>query len=81
MGYSVSMTATRLRQNLYQILDTVLETGVPVEIERAGQLLRIVPVEVPSKWARLTPHDALTVDPQSIVEMDWSGEWRPDAVP
>lgn len=74
------MTATKLRQNLYQVLDTVLETGVPAEIERAGRILRIIPVDPPSKWERLTPHEALTVEPESIVEIDWSHEWTPDAL-
>ena len=36
------ITASSLRQNIYTILDEVLETGVPVEIERKGQILRIV---------------------------------------
>lgn len=74
------MTATKLRQNLYQVLDTVIETGVPAEIERAGRILRIIPVDSPSKWERLTPHEALTVEPESIVEIDWSNEWTPDAL-
>jgi hypothetical protein len=32
-------------EDIYRILDQVLETGVPVEIERHGKLLKIVPVE------------------------------------
>jgi hypothetical protein len=31
--------------DIYRILDRVLETGIPAEIERGGKLLRIVPVE------------------------------------
>lgn len=31
--------------DIYRILDQVLETGVPAEIERGGRLLRIVPVD------------------------------------
>ena len=73
----MSMTASELRQNIYRMLDEVLETGVPVEIERRGQLLRIVPEEVPSKLARLTPHPGTIVgDPEDLVHMDWSSEWQ-----
>ena len=36
-------TATKLRQNLYNILDGVIDSGIPVEIERKGVLLKIVP--------------------------------------
>ena len=31
------VTASKLRENIYRILDQVLETGVPVEIERRGK--------------------------------------------
>ncbi len=72
------LTATRLRADLYRVLDKVLKTGVPVEIVRDGKLLRILPVEGADKLANLKPHKAyLTGDPQSLVHMDWSGEWRP----
>ena len=36
------ISAARLRQNLYNYLDSVLETGIPVEIERKGKTLMIV---------------------------------------
>lgn len=32
-------------EDIYRILDEVLATGVPVEIERGGKLLRIIPVD------------------------------------
>lgn len=31
--------------DIYRILDQVLETGIPAEIERGGKLLKVVPVE------------------------------------
>jgi hypothetical protein len=72
--YSVS----RLRANLYRVIDQVLETGEPVEIERNGQRLRIVPAESAGRLAALRPHpDYLRDDPESLVHMDWSDEWKP----
>ena len=72
-------SATKLRANLYKVLDSVLQSGVPVEIERNGRLLKIVPVEPRNKLANLKPHPGyLTVDPEEIVHMDWSSEWRHD---
>jgi len=72
--YSVS----RLRADLYNVLDRVLETGVPVEVERKGRRLRIVPVEQGERLASLTLHpDYLRGDPEAIVHLDWSDEWRP----
>ena len=38
-----AISATKLRRNLYDILDSVLDTGIPVEVERNGRRLRIVP--------------------------------------
>jgi hypothetical protein len=74
----MALTASKLRENVYRILDDVLETGTPVEIERNGRLLRIVAVEPPGRLARLTPHpDAIVGDPDDLVSTDWSGEWRP----
>lgn len=32
-------------EDIYRILDQVLATGIPVEIERGGKLLKIVPVD------------------------------------
>jgi antitoxin (DNA-binding transcriptional repressor) of toxin-antitoxin stability system len=48
------VTATKLRQNVYAILDEVLN-GTLVEIERNGKILRIVAEQRPSKLARIKP--------------------------
>jgi len=71
-------TATNLRANLYKVLDRVLKTGVPVEINRQGKLLKIVPMKPKAKLDNLKPHpDYLAVKPESLVHTDWSKEWRP----
>ena len=72
------VNASTLRENIYRLLDQVLETGQPLEIERKGRLLRVVPVSEPSKLARLVKHDCLRGDPEAVVHLDWSGEWRHD---
>jgi hypothetical protein len=71
------INASKLRQNIYRILDQVLETGVPVEIERRGKLLRIVCEEAPGRLAGLQPRDYLRGAPEELVHLDWSDEWRP----
>jgi Antitoxin Phd_YefM, type II toxin-antitoxin system len=69
---------SQLRENIYRILDQVLETGIPVEIERNGRTLKIVPVEPVSKLDRLEPHDDyLLCAPDDLVHLDWSTAWRP----
>lgn len=76
----MGMTASRLRDNIYNILDSVLETGEPVEIERKGRILRIV-ADAPLglKRSRITTRPGLiNGDPADLVDIDWSKEWNPD---
>jgi hypothetical protein len=76
------LTASKLRANVYRVLDQVLETGIPVEIERHGRRLRIVPAtprraRVPGRLARLKARRLLRCAPEALVHIDWSREWRP----
>jgi Antitoxin Phd_YefM, type II toxin-antitoxin system len=72
-------SASELRQNVYKLLDGVLETGVPLEIERKGRRLRLVPAEPPSKLDRMIARpDAIVGDPEDFVHIDWYGERHPD---
>lgn len=74
------LTASKLRENIYRVLDQVLETGVPVEIQRRGQILKIVPsVKAGSrKLENLVDRpDYLRCKPEAIIHLDWSREWRP----
>ncbi len=74
----MAVTASKLRENVYRILDEVLETGIPVEIVRNGRTLRITAVEEPSRRDRLVHRpEAINGDPDDLVHLDWSGEWRP----
>ena len=69
-------SATQFRQNLYNILDSVIDSGISVEIRRKGVILKIVPEKPVSKWDRLEPHNIIDGDPESIVSLDWSSEWN-----
>jgi hypothetical protein len=69
------ISATRLRQDLYNILDQVIDSGLPVEIERRGQHLRIVPARASRKLERLERRAVINGDPESIVHVDWSSTW------
>jgi hypothetical protein len=69
------VTASKLRENIYGILDQALETGVPVEVVRKGKVLRIVAETKPNKLSRLKKRNYLVGDPEDIVHMDWLSEW------
>lgn len=74
----MAITASELRQNIYQLLDEVLQTGVPLEVELKGQRLRVVPAERVSRIASLRPHpEAVPGDLEALVHLDWISEWRP----
>jgi len=82
MADPTRLTASKLRENVYRVLDQVLETGVPVEIERHGRRLEIVPARAarasaPGKLTRLKRRRYLRCAPEALVHVDWSREWRP----
>jgi hypothetical protein len=70
----MKVTASKLRENIYGILDQALE-GVPVEVVRKGKILRIVPEVKPDKLSRLKKRNCIIGDPDDIVHMDWLSEW------
>jgi len=71
----MTVTASQLRNDIYRMLDKVLETGSPLIVERKGRRLKIVCDETPSKLSRLVKHDCIAGDPEDLVHMDWSTEW------
>lgn len=74
------LTASKLRENIYRVLDQVLETGEPVEIVRGRRRLKILPADEPPKRKpdRLTARPkALIGNPQDLVHLDWSKAWKP----
>ncbi len=74
----MSVTVTELRANLYRLIDEVIETGVPLTIERHGHKVVIQRSPVESKLANLVSRpDFIQGDPEDLVHIDWSGEWRP----
>ena len=72
----MAMTASKLRQDIYRILDRVLETGEPVIVERNGRRLRISADETPSRLDSLVRRPEVVIgDSDDLVHLDWSDEW------
>jgi hypothetical protein len=69
------LTASKLRENIYDILDQVLATGTPVEVIRKGKVLKIVPETPAPKLARLKKRQVYKGDADEILGMDWLKEW------
>lgn len=75
----MALSASKLRANVYRLLDEVLETGKPLEIERNGKTLVIAPKKRESIWERLPRREGYIVgDPDELIHIDWSSEWNPD---
>ncbi len=70
----MKVSATELRQNLYRIIDRVLETGEAVEIERKGGTVRIEADRRSSIWDRLEAHDVITGSIEAAWDDIWDGE-------
>jgi hypothetical protein len=74
----MAVSTSKLRGNIYKLLDKVLETGEPLEIERKGRKLKIIPSPASDRLSGLQAHKKyLVADPEGIVHVDWSGEWQP----
>jgi hypothetical protein len=69
----ISLTA--LRNNLFKIVDGVIQTGNPVELERKGHLLKIVIEEKKSKLDNLKPHDCIAGNPDDLIDLKVA-EWH-----
>ncbi len=72
----MKISATSFRKNLYALLDRVIETGNPIEIERKGKIIRIVSSEPKKKLSNLRKRDVILGDPGAIVSIDWTAEWE-----
>jgi PHD/YefM family antitoxin component YafN of YafNO toxin-antitoxin module len=67
-----------IQNDIFQLLDKVIKTGVPVEIERKGKRLLISPAEKRRDLDKLEEHPEFIVgNPDDLVHIDWSEEWKP----
>lgn len=63
----MAITLSELRANIYRLVDEVLETGVPLELERNGARVRIVPVDAPKKLGQLPLRNLFACEPDELV--------------
>jgi antitoxin (DNA-binding transcriptional repressor) of toxin-antitoxin stability system len=74
-----TVTPTELRANIYNLLDEVLESGLPLEIKKGEHRLRIVPVEKADKFQNLISRPTVIQgDPEDLVALHWEDEVRLD---
>lgn len=74
-------TATTLRKEIYSVLDSILETGIPIEIERKGKRLRIIPEERVGRLERLETHKIIVGDSDELPDLHWDNVWNDGIFP
>jgi len=75
----MAVSLTELRANLFKLVDQVIASGKPLEIERHGVSVKIVAAPQGKKLGRLKPHhNVVNGELDDIVHMDWSTNWDED---
>ena len=64
------ISAKKFRQNFYDLLDRIMETGIPIEIEKDGNLLKILPDYEKSENGELKPAELMIEDIKEIIDPD-----------
>ena len=76
---ATSITATQLRNNIYRILDEVLDSGEALEVVRKGRKLLIVPAKSGRRRLEGLPRRKLTTCSfDELVETSWENAWNPE---
>ncbi len=71
------MSLTALRQQLFNVVDQVIATGIPMEIKRNGHIVKIILDDKKSKLENLVKHDCIVGDPEELVDLspqEWDEE-------
>jgi len=78
----MAITATKLRAELYRVIDNVIKNGVAIEVELRGKKARIVPAEPRDKLAALVKRPGVIIGhsgrlPQvkTFDEKKWRKKW------
>ena len=66
---------TALRRDLFRIVDQVLETGVPVAVERHGTTVLLAPQAPAPRLARLKRRELIRGNPATLPDARTS-KWR-----
>ena len=70
-----TITVTELRGNIYNLLDEVLNTGIPIEINKGGKKLKIMPVDKVNKLKNLISRpNVIKGNPDDLVDISWEKE-------
>ena len=70
-----TISVTELRSNIYKLLDEVLNTGIPIEINKGGKKLKIMPAKKVDKLQNLVSRPyVIKGNPDDLVDISWEKE-------
>lgn len=73
----MTVTPTKLRENLFSLLDEAIETGKVLDVKRKGHILHIVPEKKLSKLDNIVPKKITNASDEEIIDANWEKEWKP----
>ena len=74
----MAITTSELRQDIFRILDSVIELGRPISVKRKGQIIQLVPEKKKNKLDNLKVHRFSDEPLEAFDHIDWSHEWTGD---
>jgi len=70
-----TITVPELRGNIHNLLDEVLNTGIPIEIDKGGKKLKIMPLDKANKLQNLISRpDVIKGNPDDLIDIRWEKE-------
>lgn len=71
----MAITTTQLRQNIFQILDSIIESGQSILVQRKGEFIQLVPTKKKNKLDNLKSRKCTNEPLEAFDHIDWSHEW------
>lgn len=71
------VSPSKLREDIYNLLDRVLETGDPLEVKRKGQTLLIVPERKKGRMQSIIPKKITDADDEALIHTGGEAAWKP----
>jgi hypothetical protein len=72
------LTLSKYRSDIFKLTDKVIETGIPIKINRNGVVVTISAPKKKSKLDNLKKRDCVVGDADDLIYIDWSEEWNSD---
>ena len=73
----MTVTPTKLRENLFKLLDEVIATGEVLDVKRNGHILHIVPERKGSRLEKIIAKKITNASDEELINTDWEDEWKP----